>query len=137
MTNIFRKIISGELPSYKIAETELSLAILDIQPATKGHILVLPKKDIDDILSLDDVSANDFFTLVRSMSKLLKECYKYDYIKLLSVNGEGMQDVRHLHMHVVGGTLGSTTKLYQEPEFSNNSDDYLKKVQGELVEFYK
>ena len=54
MASIFSRIIAGEIPSYKVAEDENYYAFLDINPLTKGHTLVVPKKEIDYIFDLDD-----------------------------------------------------------------------------------
>lgn len=54
MATIFSKIISGEIPAYKVAETEEFLAFLDIFPLRKGHTLVIPKKEVDYMFDLDD-----------------------------------------------------------------------------------
>ncbi|MDD4739360.1 MAG: HIT family protein, partial [Bacteroidales bacterium] len=54
MSTIFSKIISGEIPCYKIAETENCFAFLDISPLAKGHTLVVPKKEIDYIFDIED-----------------------------------------------------------------------------------
>ena len=54
MTSIFTKIIKGEIPSYKIAEDENYIAFLDAFPVVRGHTLVVPKKEVDNIFHLDD-----------------------------------------------------------------------------------
>jgi histidine triad (HIT) family protein len=54
MASIFSKIIAGELPSYKIAETENYLAFLDVFPLTEGHVLVIPKKETDNIFDIEE-----------------------------------------------------------------------------------
>ncbi len=54
MSSIFSKIVSGEIPSYKVAESNDFLAFLDIQPLAEGHVLVIPKKETDYIFDLDD-----------------------------------------------------------------------------------
>ena len=53
MSSIFSKIISGEIPSYKVAENEKFLAFLDINPNTKGHTLCVPKNEVDDFIDLN------------------------------------------------------------------------------------
>ena len=64
MASIFSKIIAGELPSYKIAETENYLAFLDVFPLTVGHVLVIPKKETDNIF---DIEEEEFELLVAEM----------------------------------------------------------------------
>jgi len=54
MATIFSRIVSGEIPSYKIAETERCFAFLDINPLKEGHTLVIPKREVDDFFDLSD-----------------------------------------------------------------------------------
>ena len=56
MDSIFTKIVKGEIPSYKVAENETCYAFLDINPLTKGHTLVIPKKQVDYLFDLDEES---------------------------------------------------------------------------------
>ena len=54
MSTIFSKIVAGEIPAYKVAESNDFLAFLDISPVAKGHVLVIPKKETDYIFDIDD-----------------------------------------------------------------------------------
>ena len=65
MASIFTKIICGEIPCYKVAETKDCIAFLDILPLTIGHVLVVPKKEINNYFDLDD----DLFKKVNNLSK--------------------------------------------------------------------
>ena len=69
MPSIFTKIIQGEIPCYKIYEDDKTIAFLDIHPETKGHTLVVPKKEIDKIYDLPD---EDYQALMRTVQKLSK-----------------------------------------------------------------
>ena len=70
MASIFSKIISGEIPTYKVAENENFLAFLDIFPIAKGHVLVIPKKEIDYLF---DISSDEYGNFGSSHNKLLKQ----------------------------------------------------------------
>jgi histidine triad (HIT) family protein len=97
MSTIFSKIVSGEIPSHKVAETIDFLAFLDIQPLTRGHLLVIPKKEVDYIFDLDDetyVGLMLFARIVAGGLKLAIPCKKIG----IAVIG---LDVLHTHIHLV------------------------------------
>ena len=97
MATIFKKIIDGEIPCYKVAENDRFLAFLDIQPLVKGHVLVIPKVEIDYIFDLDDSLLSDlicFSKQVASKMKLHLNCKKIG----MSVIG---LEVPHAHIHLV------------------------------------
>jgi histidine triad (HIT) family protein len=99
---IFCRIVAGRSPAWVVGESEAALAILDINPVTPGHTLVLPKRHAEDIWA---VSAGDFAAvaeLARSMAAVLDERLTPDGLTLFQANrGAGWQDVFHLHVHVV------------------------------------
>ena len=70
MSSIFSKIITGEIPCYKVAENDKFLAFLDIQPLVKGHVLVIPKVEVDYIFDLED----DLLSEMIIFSKMLTIC---------------------------------------------------------------
>lgn len=95
MSSIFTKIINGEIPSYKIYEDEKTLAFLDIHPETKGHILVVPKLEVDKIYDLPD---EDYDALMKTVKKLSKHLEKVLGARTLwKVVGT---DVPHAHVHL-------------------------------------
>ena len=72
MSTIFSKIISGELPGYKIYEDEFVCAILDINPIQKGHTLVIIKQEVDDIFDLDEFMYDKLMHRIKYVSQILK-----------------------------------------------------------------
>ncbi|MCB0389265.1 MAG: HIT family protein, partial [Winogradskyella sp.] len=68
MASIFSKIISGEIPSYKIAETDDFLAFLDINPNAKGHTLCIPKKEVNKIFDLDETTYLNLMAFSRKVA---------------------------------------------------------------------
>lgn len=97
MSTIFSKIIAGELPSYKIYEDEYVIAILDINPIQKGHTLVIPKVEGDDLFLLDEKMYDHVMHRVRYISQLLKA--KFDCARVC-VLVEGY-NIPHAHVHLV------------------------------------
>jgi len=94
---IFSKIASGEIPSYKVAETIEFLAFLDINPLTEGHLLVIPKKETDYIFDLDDetyVELQIFAKIVATGLRKAIPCLR------IGVAVIGL-DVPHAHIHLI------------------------------------
>lgn len=97
MASIFTKIINGEIPSYKVAEDENYYAFLDINPLSKGHTLVVPKKEVDYIFDLDEETYNGLFKFTRKVSKAVE---KSIVCKRLGMVVYGL-DVPHVHVHLI------------------------------------
>lgn len=97
MASIFSKIVSGEIPCYKIAETEEYLAFLDVFPLTAGHVLVIPKQETDNIFDLD----NEQFAGLHLFSKIVAEAIRKAIpCKKVGVAVIGLE-VPHAHIHLV------------------------------------
>lgn len=95
--SIFTKIISGEIPSYKVAENEDFIAFLDINPNAPGHTLCVPKKEVDYIFDLDGMTYFDLMDFSREVAIALKEevpCLRVG----MSVIG---LEVPHVHVHLI------------------------------------
>lgn len=97
MASIFTQIINGEVPGYKIYEDEYVCAILDINPIQKGHVLVIPKQEADQLFELDEVMFDKMMHRVRYMAQVMKG--KLDCKRVcVFVEGYG---VPHVHVHLV------------------------------------
>lgn len=97
MASIFSKIVSGEIPCYKIAESDKFLAFLDVFPLAKGHTLVIPKKEIDYIF---DIADEDFAALQLFSKKVAKAVEKAIPCKRIGVAVIGLE-VPHAHIHLI------------------------------------
>ena len=97
MPTVFSKIISGEIPSYKVAENEDFLAFLDINPNSIGHTLCIPKKEIDNILDLDE---NTFQELMKFSRKVALSIDKVIDCERVSFSVIGLE-VPHVHVHLI------------------------------------
>ena len=95
--SIFTKIVSGEIPSYKIAEDENHLAFLDINPNTKGHTLVIPKKETDYIFDLDSEEYLGLFNFAKKVAKAMDKVISCERIGVAVIGLE----VPHAHIHLV------------------------------------
>lgn len=94
---IFSKIISGEIPSYKIAENEQFLAFLDVFPLVKGHVLVVPKTEVDKIFDLPDVYLSNMLLFARPIAKAIERTMDCNRCGISVVGLE----VPHAHMHLL------------------------------------
>jgi histidine triad (HIT) family protein len=97
MTSIFTKIIQGEIPSYKVYEDEYVIAFLDINPIKKGHTLVVPKKEVCELFSLDEETYRKTMDRVRYVAQIIKAKTECDRVCMLV---EGFL-VPHAHVHLV------------------------------------
>lgn len=97
MASIFSKIVAGEIPCYKVFETDRCLAFLDIDPVVRGHVLCIPKQEVDYIFDLDDELFCELHLFAKRVAKGLKKvcpCIKV---------GEAVVgiDVPHVHIHLM------------------------------------
>jgi histidine triad (HIT) family protein len=97
MASIFARIINGEIPSYKIAENENYFAFLDINPLTKGHTLVVPKKETDYIFDLEDELLEGIMVFSKKIARALDKAMPY---KRVGISVIGLE-VPHAHIHLI------------------------------------
>ena len=102
MDCIFCKIINGEIPAVKVLDEELVVAFMDINPSSKGHMLVVPKNHAENIF---EISESDLATLIKAVkrcAKAVKEALNAEGITILQLNGKASdQIVPHLHIHII------------------------------------
>ena len=97
MASIFSKIVSGEIPSHKVAESDDFLAFLDIRPLAKGHTLVIPKKETDYIFDLEDGLLREIMVFARPVAKAIEQVVP---CKRIGVSVVGLE-VPHAHVHLI------------------------------------
>jgi len=97
MASIFSKIITGEIPSYKIAETEKFYAFLDINPLAKGHTLVIPKKETNYIFDIENNELAEMMVFAKSIAKAIEVNIP---CKRIGVAVLGLE-VPHAHIHLI------------------------------------
>jgi len=123
MATIFSRIVSGEIPAYKIAEDENYLAFLDIFPLAKGHTLVIPKKEVDYIFNMED----DLFEgLHRFSKKIAKALQKSVVCERIGVAVIGLE-VPHAHIHLI--PINNVDDInFSRPKLQFNKEEYEKIV---------
>ncbi len=97
MASIFTKIVNGEIPAYKVAEDENYFAFLDIFPVAKGHVLVIPKKEVDYLFDLDDELYTGLQLFAKKVAAGLKKAIPCEKVGVLVLGLE----VPHAHIHLV------------------------------------
>ncbi len=97
MSSIFTKIINGEIPSYKIAEDENFIAILDVNPNATGHTLCIPKQEINKIFDMDEALYLGLMNFSRKVAKALEKTVE---CKRIGVAVVGLE-VPHVHVHLI------------------------------------
>ncbi len=97
MPTIFTKIVNGEIPSHKIAEDENCFAFLDINPLVDGHVLVIPKKEVDYLFDLDPDTYNQLWIFAKKIAAAIEKAV---HCKRIGVAVIGLE-VPHAHIHLV------------------------------------
>ncbi len=97
MASIFSRIVKGEIPSYKIAESEHYFAFLDINPLARGHALVIPKQETDYIFDLDEDTYSGLFSFSRKVGKAIEKVIPCKRIGIIVFG----LDVPHAHVHLI------------------------------------
>ena len=97
MASIFSRIINGEIPCYKVAESNTCIAFLDVNPLAKGHVLVVPKKEIDSIFDIDDELYIELFLFAKKLAKAIKKVVPCTKVGMSVIGLE----VPHAHIHLV------------------------------------
>ncbi|MBC7868323.1 MAG: HIT family protein [Gloeobacteraceae cyanobacterium ES-bin-316] len=94
---IFSKIIAGEIPSYKIAEDENFIALLDVSPLVRGHVLVVPKTEVDKIFDLPDQYLAAMLLFAKPIAKAIEKTMDCNRCGITVIGLE----VPHAHMHLI------------------------------------
>jgi histidine triad (HIT) family protein len=120
-TNIFAKILRGELPCHKVFEDEVALSFMDIMPRADGHVLVLPKAPSRNLLDADPENLGKLIARVQKIARGVKSALAADGITVLQYNeSAGGQIIFHLHFHILprwtSVELRPRTGVQEKPE---------------------
>ncbi|TXE08999.1 HIT family protein [Gelidibacter salicanalis] len=97
MASIFTKIVNGEIPCYKVAETKDFLAFLDVNPNSKGHTLCIPKIEVDQLFDLDEPTYTGLMEFSRNVAIAIKKAVPCKRVGMAVVGLE----VPHVHVHLI------------------------------------
>ncbi|MBU0625026.1 HIT family protein [Patescibacteria group bacterium] len=116
---IFCQIIAGEIPSFKIYEDETVLAFLDIQPVSRGHLLVLPKTHSENLAGLAEAEIAPLFSLARRLGQVAQNITGAEGFNLIVNKGSAAgQMVFHTHVHVIPRSAGDGLRHWPKIEVS-------------------
>jgi histidine triad (HIT) family protein len=124
---IFSKIIAGEIPAYKIAENERFFAFLDIFPLVEGHVLVVPKIEIDNLFDLSEDYLSEMLVFAKPIAKAIESAFDCNRCGISVIGLE----VPHAHMHLV--PINSADDLNFTRGKIKLTPDQLKKAQDKIV----
>ncbi|MDX1753669.1 MAG: HIT family protein [Salinimicrobium sediminis] len=124
MPTLFKKIINGEIPAYKVAEDDRFLAFLDIRPNTKGHTLCIPKEEVNKIFDLDEETYMGLMAFSRKVAKGLEKAVSCKRVGMAVVGLE----VPHVHVHLIplnnmGDMNFANSVPFSEEEFEQIAKD--------------
>ncbi len=125
---IFSKIIAGEIPSYKIAESELFYAFLDIAPLQKGHTLVVPKVEIDKVFDLPSNYLAEMLVFAQPIAKAIETSFPCNRISMVTVGLE----VPHAHLHLIPIHHAKDIDFAQ-PKLSFSVEEF-KSIQASIIQ---
>lgn len=126
MSGLFLKIIKGEIPSYKVYEDENTFAFLDINPAAKGHTLVIPKKEVDLLWDLEN---KDYKAVMDSAKRIATAIQKSVECKRVGMAVVGLE-VPHAHVHLIPLNTMSDFSFSNKLQFS---EEEFKSIQERII----
>lgn len=119
MSTVFSKIINGEIPAHKVYENDKVLAFLDRNPASPGHVLVIPKKEVDNLFDLDDETYTEVMRAVKTVANAVQKAKNPARVGLMVLGFV----VPHAHVHVV--PLDSEAHITIQRSNTDRSDEDL------------
>lgn len=132
MASIFTKIVKGEIPSYKIAETENYFAFLDINPLAKGHTLVIPKKETDYILDIEDEEYKGLFAFAKKVGLAIEKVIP---CKRMGITVIGLE-VAHAHIHLI--PINSIYDMdFKQPKMKFSNEEFMEITKSIKSEYDK
>lgn len=131
---IFCKILAGEIPSTAVYEDDDFKAILDVNPAARGHVIILPKNHAANIYELPDEDASKIMVVAKKIATAIEKAYHCDGVNILQDNGEAAgQTVFHLHVHVIPRFKGDTVNIgWKQGDMPEDLDAICKEIQAQL-----
>ncbi len=128
MASIFSKIIQGEISAYKILESDQFLAFLDVFPIAKGHCLVIPKTEVDNIFDLEDQALAQLHIFSKKIAKAIEKSFD---CKKVGVSVIGLE-VPHAHIHLI--PMNSVSDMNFSKEKLSFSADEMEEIQNRIIQ---
>lgn len=120
-SNVFAKILRGEIPAFKVYEDERTLAFMDAMPQSEGHTLVIPKTNARNFFDIDAVALADLIQKTQHVAKAVRKAFAPDGIRIIQFNEPAAgQTVFHIHFHIV--------PCYEGKDLKHHSRDFADKT---------
>lgn len=133
---IFEKIINREIPAHIVYEDDITIAILDINPKSAGHTLVIPKTVSRTILEMKPDLLGQYFTVVQKVAQAIKDSLQTEGLNIiLNIEEAGGQEVFHTHTHIIPRMLGDDIHLNHGAHYAYSSgeiEEYADKIKAYL-----
>ena len=124
---LFSKIINGDIPSYKIAESEKFYAFLDIFPLQKGHTLIVPKIEVDKIFEVPDTYLSELLIFAKPIAAAIEKSFPCNRVGMVTVGLE----VPHAHLHLI--PINSAADMeFSQPKLSLSTEEF-KSIQDLII----
>ena len=130
MATIFSKIAAGKIPSYKCAEDENFYAFLDINPVTKGHTLVIPRKEVDYIFDMDDEQLAAFQVFAKKVAVAIRKAFPCKKVAQVVLGLE----VNHAHIHLMPINSEADVDFHKHVKFT---DEEMKEIADKIYKEFK
>jgi histidine triad (HIT) family protein len=130
---IFCKVLAGEIPSERVYEDEHAIAVMDINPWTRGHAVVIPRRHATDIHEISDEDLQHVIVAAKRLAGQVKERLGADGVNLLQSNGKvAWQTIFHLHFHVIPRYEGDPLELPTRPQPADPEElaEVAKEIRG-------
>lgn len=124
---LFTKIIHGDIPSYKIAESEKFYAFLDIFPLQKGHTLIVPKIEVDKIFDVPDAYLSELLIFAKPIAAAIEKSFPCNRVGMITVGLE----VPHAHLHLIPINAASDME-FSQPKLSLSTEEF-KAIQDLII----
>ena len=126
MASIFSKIIAGDIPCHKVAENDKCIAFMDIMPLAKGHVLIVPKIEVDRYFDLDDITLSELSIFSKKVAKAIEKAIPCKRVGVAIIGLE----VPHAHIHLI--PLNSVEDINFEREKLDLGNDELAEIASKI-----
>ncbi len=131
---VFCKIVKGEIPCFKVYEDEKLLAFADINPISKGHVLIIPKRHFENMWEATEEELLAVMRLAKKLIHAIKDAINPDGVAVLQLNGKAVnQVVMHYHFHLIPRSEDEGKLSMTEWELIPGNMDEIKEVTGKIV----
>ena len=124
---LFSKIINGDIPSYKIAESEKFYAFLDIFPLQKGHTLIVPKIEVDKIFDVPDTYLSELLIFAKPIAAAIEKSFTCNRVGMVTIGLE----VPHAHLHLIPINTAADME-FSQPKLSLSTEEF-KVIQNLII----